>query len=89
MTELFEEKDMESKSPRLKWIEKHKFNTHESPLEDKDWDPWIAWIGDPDYIKVLEEFGDSVFGYGKIEEEAIVEAAKIYRIPLWNEEGIS
>ena len=71
MNELFE--IPESKSPRLKWMERHHLTVRLSHDYDDDEDVWQCLHG----MKVI--------GEGGTEDRAITAAAKSLNIPLWNE----
>ena len=69
MRELFE--IPESKSPRLKWMERHHLTVEK------------YWMVDIWYYRA--KHGMKVIGKGNTEDEAITAAAKSLNIPLWNE----
>lgn len=68
MSELFE--NMESLSPRLRWMQKHKIK-----VQAADNGEWIAY-----------KSGSKHFWRDKVQEDAIVGLAKKIKIRLWNEE---
>ena len=92
--ELFPAESVAMDSPRLAWIKKHHCITFHSDLEPECWfagfsetlivdrDAQIQWMCDE-----IGDNGNSSVGEGATEDEAIANAAGIWRIPLWNEEG--
>lgn len=81
MSELFDTPACES--PRLKWIKKHKIQTHCSgKAEDFDGEPWNAWQAEsPKHIP-------SDFEIGATEDDAIAAWTKRHSVLLWNEENL-
>lgn len=88
----------ETKSPRLLWIEKHGFLTHDDGVLNDDPDArWMAIIpfeGDEgkdigtimaESCRLYEEC--NAIGYAANEADAIEDCASRLKIPLWNEEG--
>ena len=74
----------ESKSPRLKWIEKHHLQTHQTPnwqpdTEDEFCDVVEAWYASDDNFE--HNHG------GETEDEALVAWAKARGKLTWMEEG--
>lgn len=86
MKELFEIN--ETKSPRLKWLEKHEVRTHHNPnIPEAQWSAWLPahdW-SETDSGCYQPVYEDSV-GFGDTKDEAIVEMAKANNIKLWNEQ---
>lgn len=64
----------ESKSPRIKWMERHHLRVEANP----------APRGDSDIMQCFH--GMTVIGYGPTEDAALVAAAKSLNIRLWNEQ---
>lgn len=72
----------ESLSPRLRWMQQHKFRTHHAPwCEDS---PWSAWHPENESEQGLPTDPEAC-GYGMDEDEAIVDLAKKLNLKLWNE----
>ena len=80
MTELF--KINETKSPRLKWIEKHGITTHYSKLLSYDDLPWIAW----DMLNDDDGMPDDLekCGHGVTEDDALVMLCVVRKIGHWS-----
>lgn len=74
MNELFQIE--ESKSPRLRWMDKHGVWTQKTNAEEYE-DPEHAWKAQ----------AAGYVGFGPTEDDAIVELARLMGIALWNEEG--
>ena len=70
--ELFPAENVTVKSPRLRWMEKHKLNTRCSGKF------WFAGQGEPINGRI---------GSGLTEDDAITAWAKANHVRLWNEEG--
>jgi len=80
MTELFEIK--ESKSPQLKWKEKHSIVTRYCDYLNCDELPWIAWDKtnqDPDEDMPIDQ---EACGYGMTEQNALLDLTT--RVGHWN-----
>jgi hypothetical protein len=88
----------ESKSPRLLWLEKHGFLTHEfQPGEHFMGVPWTGAVAalptatGERFHTALEAVGRSVcvgessIGTGETVEDAIIDLCRKESIPLWNE----
>lgn len=83
MSELFDVP--ETLSPRLKWMREHGINTHYSPCEDNEWEPWSAFKGTfediADRVCEMEENGEFVTGHS--EEEVLWKLSQNLKIPHW------
>ena len=79
MTELFEIK--ESKSPQLKWREKHGIKTAQSYYLDDEELPWIAWDKTNDYEGDMPR-DLKACGYGMTEQDALLDLTT--RVGHWN-----
>lgn len=97
MNELFDPATVDSKSPRMNWLEKHDIHLQHRNDLGPDWPKWEAYVGDYD-----EAIGRTVNGdmdepidgskwlcVGFTEEEAIVALAKNRGIRLWHEEDFA
>jgi hypothetical protein len=85
----------ETKSPRLKWMEKMKADgmlTHYA--EHCDEDPWAAIIPFDDHKgtigDIMVEWGGlydnrDLIGYGQTESDAMIDCAHKNKLKLWNE----
>jgi hypothetical protein len=62
----------ESKSPRIKWMERHHLTVRDNPANVTD-------------RRFEAMHGMTVIAYGANEDEALVNAAKSLNIRLWNE----
>ena len=81
--ELFPAESVTVKSPRLRWMEKHRVQTYKSPkMADEDY-PWNAWTGELD-----EALNADSYGSGRTEEDAVVSWALKNDVMLWHEEGL-
>jgi hypothetical protein len=92
--ELFPADTVTQLSPRLLWMKKHQVRVHcaEFMKLDPEQDAYCAWLPHNDaYPKFPDGTPDrpGACGYGKSEEEALVDLAKLENIPLWNEEDVS
>jgi hypothetical protein len=65
----------ETKSPRLKWMERHHLTVEKNEFMD-NWDYRV-------------KHGMAIIGYGATPDAALVAAAKSLNIPLWNESGVA
>jgi hypothetical protein len=84
MSELFD--IAESLSPRLAWVKKYGIQSHHNP-DDIFEDPWCVWFPENEDIETPGiPKREDLCGFGKTQDEAFCELAKIYNIRLWNEE---
>lgn len=74
----------ESKSPQLKWIEKHGITTHYSAdLCDGEHLPWIAWDKANDDGEGTPDNQDAC-GYGYTENEALLDLLVTRGLEHWH-----
>ena len=87
MTELFPKTEMSSKSPRLKWMEKHAI----SVAYDSEFETWEAWWDDKfrslklHMRNCLWSEDSEYYVTAETELEAIERLAENRGIELWNE----
>ena len=81
MNELFDPASVSSKSPRLRWMERHKLKTEFCKHIPEA--PWAAWDGDLQTV-----IKNDLLGTGLTEADATVEWARINNVRLWNEEKL-
>jgi hypothetical protein len=84
MSELFD--IAESLSPRLAWVKKYGIQSQHNPDGIFE-DPWCVWFPENEDIETPGiPKREDLCGFGKTQDEAFCELAKIYNIRLWNEE---
>jgi hypothetical protein len=83
--ELFPLDAVFMESPRLKWMKRHKITTHHEPRYDGTQDS--PETGQPLYPWTASREGFAFTGTGHTENDALVELANYYGIPLWNVGG--
>ena len=81
--ELFPEAAVHAESPRLRWIKKHRVQTHKSAHLSGDEQPWSAWTGE-----LCDAIDDMAIGHGATEDDAVTAWARLSRVQLWHEEGL-
>ena len=87
----------ESLSPRLAWMKKHEIISYYHAPGHGIEPTWFAAYQDlrpglsgSDFFAVeTAENGDSRIAEGETEDEALANAATIYGLRLWNEEGVT
>ena len=96
MNTLFDMNAVKQDSPRIAWIKKHGVITYHSLPKDPDYSSWFAgfqkwWPHEKKphafFCEETGKYGGSRMGEGKTEEEAIIDLAQGWGIPLWNEEA--
>lgn len=95
--ELFPVELVSMDSPRLAWLKmvregrtKHgKVRTHYTADIAFEDDPWCAWFDDNSTGPDGEGMPDNpdACGYGATEEDALINLATGYGVPLWNEQS--
>jgi hypothetical protein len=94
--ELFPVESVKMDSPRLAWMKKYRIRTFLSMAKDADARCWFAGYAkeiDPDisdadwFCEEMGRHGDLRVGEGTTEDAAIVALARLWKIPLWNEES--
>lgn len=68
----------ETKSPRLKWMERHHLTIHHQPYDH------AGPMDEQEHYAAIH--GMKPIGYGATPDEALVAAAKSLNIKLWNEQ---
>lgn len=92
--ELFPPESVAMDSPRLRWIKAHPFEVNDHPEHEGDIETggrYAVWFPD----NTLENWQETyktpmpadygLCGYGDTIDDALIELAQIYGIPLWNE----
>ena len=79
--ELFSAESVTVKSPRLRWMEKYKVQTHRSATVPADEEPWSCWSGE-----LQMSINHDWIANGTTEDEAITAWAIKNGVRKWNEE---
>lgn len=82
--ELFQPDEVQMKSPKLAWVDKHLASTSRCHITEENQYPWCAWLPDNDECGMPLDEGRC--GYGMTEEEALRDLGVKHNIKLWNEE---
>jgi hypothetical protein len=80
MTDLFQ--IPESKSPRLRWIEKHAIQMH---CSNDSAIPWMAWL--PNNSDGGLPIDTKECGFGCLQDDALIDLARKHGLKSWKEEG--
>lgn len=87
--ELFPTEQVQSLSPRLRWMRNHRISTRKNPNLSDDEEPFEAWIGDfEEAVLDVAEHGEysKLLKPGSTIHDALVRLAKANGWRLWNEE---
>lgn len=75
----------QQKATIANWKKENRVYTHFSAMTSSGGLPWSSWTENPDPIDELSRYGDSAFGFGNSEKEAIIDVCKKQKIklPFW------